>query len=76
MKIKEEYQVKISSRFAALENLYGGGGGGGYDVDTNTVWKSSRENIRAFTIENLGYYELKQPKTLFEVCPELFEEAS
>jgi hypothetical protein len=46
---KEQYHVKISNRFAALEifNSDDGGGGGGYDDDDiNRVWERIRENIK------------------------------
>jgi hypothetical protein len=36
VEVKEKYQVKISNRFADLENL-------GYDVDMNWAWESIRE---------------------------------
>jgi DNA repair ATPase RecN len=54
MKVREQYQVKISSRFAALENL-----NDDY-VDISRAWKSITGNMKASTTESLGYYELKQ----------------
>jgi hypothetical protein len=39
IKGKELYQVKISNRFTALENLVD-------DVDINRAWKIIRENIQ------------------------------
>jgi hypothetical protein len=39
VKVKEQYQVKISDRFTALENLDD-------DVDINRAWGSIRENIK------------------------------
>jgi hypothetical protein len=36
---KEQYRVKISSRFAALENL-------DMEVDINRAWETIRENIK------------------------------
>jgi hypothetical protein len=48
VEVKEQYQVKISNRFAPLENLY-----------DDVAWESIRENIIASTAENLGYYESK-----------------
>jgi hypothetical protein len=52
VEMKEEYQVKMSNRLAALEDLdYGGGGGGGSDddddVDINRAGESIRENMKA-----------------------------
>jgi hypothetical protein len=46
---KEQYHVKISNTFAALENL-------GAKVDINRAWKTVRENM------SLGYYEFKKRK--------------
>jgi hypothetical protein len=37
--VKEEYQIKISNRFAALENLDD-------NVDINRAWENIRENIK------------------------------
>jgi hypothetical protein len=56
---KEQYQVKITNRFAALEN---------YDdnVDMNTAWENIRENIKTSVKEILGHYELQQHKPLFD----------
>jgi hypothetical protein len=51
---KEEYQVKISNRFAASENLD--------DVDINRTWETVRENIKISANGSSGYYELKQHK--------------
>jgi uncharacterized membrane protein len=49
VEVKEQYQVKVSSRFAALENVggggtgggSGGGSGGGGDRDSNRAGKIS-----------------------------------
>jgi hypothetical protein len=48
---KEQYHVKISNRFAALENL-------DTEVDINKAWDAIRENIKISASESLGYYEL------------------
>jgi hypothetical protein len=37
--VKEQCWVKITNRFAALENC-------DHNVDMNTVWENSRENIK------------------------------
>jgi hypothetical protein len=64
VEIKEQYQVKISNRFAALENLDGGGGGGDNDddndVDMSKTWEGITENMKASATESIGYYELNQ----------------
>jgi hypothetical protein len=52
---KEQYQVKITNRFAALENF-------GENVDMNRAWENIRENIKISTNESLGHYELQQHK--------------
>jgi hypothetical protein len=39
MQVKEQYQVKISTRFAALDSL-------GNKVSLNSVWERIKENIR------------------------------
>jgi hypothetical protein len=40
VEVKEKYQVVISNRFAALENL-------DESLDINTAWESIRENIKS-----------------------------
>jgi hypothetical protein len=52
---KEKYCVKVSNRFAALEDLDA-------KVEINAVWITIRENIKISVKESLGYYELKQHK--------------
>jgi hypothetical protein len=49
--IKEQYQVKISNRFAAFENLED-------NVDINRAWKNVRENIKILAKASLGHYNL------------------
>jgi hypothetical protein len=39
VEVKEQYQVKISNRFAALENFED-------DIDINSTWESITENIK------------------------------
>jgi hypothetical protein len=55
VKGKEQYQVEISNRFAALENL-------DHDVNINRAWETIRENIKVSAKASLGYYELKKHK--------------
>jgi hypothetical protein len=50
VEIKEQYQVKVSNKLAALGNL------GGDDEDINSAWK----------VLSLGYNELKQHKPWFD----------
>jgi hypothetical protein len=64
---KEQYQVEISDRFAALENLDD-------DVDINSAWETVRENIKISGKESLGY-ELKKDKPLSDKgCSELLDQ--
>ena len=49
-------EVKISNRFAALNNLSD-------SEDINWVWENIKENITISDIDTLGLYELKQHKS-------------
>jgi len=40
LEVKKQYQIKISNRFAALENLND-------SEDINRAWESIKENIKA-----------------------------
>jgi hypothetical protein len=44
---KRQYQVTISNRFAALENLV--------DMDINRSWETIMKNIKISDKESLGY---------------------
>jgi hypothetical protein len=55
VEVKEKYQVEISSRFTALENL-------GESLDINSAWENIKENIKISANENLGYHRLKHSK--------------
>jgi hypothetical protein len=45
------------------------------EVDINTVWETTRQNIKISTKESLGYYELKKHKPWFnEGCSELLDQ--
>jgi hypothetical protein len=52
---KEKYRIKVSNRFAALEDLDAG-------VGINSGWKTIRENIKISTKESLVDYKLKKHK--------------
>jgi hypothetical protein len=68
VEVKENYHVKVSNRFAALEDL-------GAEVKINIVWETIKENIKISAKESLGYYELKQHKPWFdEGCPKLLDQ--
>jgi hypothetical protein len=53
--VKEQYQVTIRNKFAALENLEDSG-------DINGAWDNIRENIKSSAKERLGYCESKHRK--------------
>jgi DNA repair exonuclease SbcCD ATPase subunit len=55
VEVNEKYQVEISSRFAALENL-------DESMDINSAWKSFRENIKRLAEAKLGYLRPKHNK--------------
>jgi hypothetical protein len=56
LEVKEKYQIEITNRFAALENLI-------FDEDVNRAWENIKENIKASAKESLG---LKQHKPWFD----------
>jgi len=58
VEVKERYEVKISNRFATLENLDGGD-----DMNISRARENIRENVNASATESVGYYELKQYKS-------------
>jgi hypothetical protein len=53
--VKEQYQVTIKNKFAALENLDDNG-------DINQAWETIRENIRISGKESIGLCESKSYK--------------
>ena len=60
--VRKEYQIWITNRFAALENLSD-------DEDINRAWKNVKENIKTSAKESLGLKELKRHKPWFyEEC--------
>jgi hypothetical protein len=56
--VRKQYQIEISNRFAALENLRD-------SEDINRTGENINENIKTSAKESLGLYELKQHKTRF-----------
>jgi len=50
---REQYQIEITDRFAALENLND-------DEDVNGTWENIKENNQTSVKESLGLHELKQ----------------
>jgi len=59
--VRENYQIEITNRFAALENLND-------DEDVNMTWENIKENIHTSAKESLGLHELKQNKSWFDEC--------
>jgi len=49
LEVRKQYQMKISNRFAALENLNG-------NEDINMAWDNIKENIKTSAKESLGLY--------------------
>jgi hypothetical protein len=65
--VKEQYQVTVRNKFAALEILKDSG-------NINRGWDNIRENIKISAQESLGYCESKHRKPLFdEKCSELVD---
>jgi len=57
--VREQYQIEITNRFAALENLDD-------DEDVNRNWENIKENIQTSVKESLGLDEFKQNKPWFD----------
>ena len=55
--VKEQYQIEITNRFAALENV---------NEDVNRTWENIKENIETSAEESLGLHELKQNKPWYD----------
>ena len=51
LEVKEKYQIEITKRFAALENLI-------VDKNVNRAWENIKENIKTSAKESLGLLEL------------------
>jgi len=57
--VREQYQIEITKRFAALENLND-------DEDVDRTWENIKENIQSSAKESLGLHVLKQNKSWFD----------
>ena len=55
LEFRKQYQIEITNRFAALENLSGG-------EDINRAWENIKESIKTSAKDSPGLYELKQHK--------------
>jgi hypothetical protein len=59
LEVKKQYQIEITNRFAALENVRDA-------EDINRAWESIKENIKTSAKESLGLHEMKQHKPWFD----------
>ena len=59
LEVRKQYQIEITNRFAALENLNEGEG-------INKAREYIKENIKTSAKESLGLQELKQHKPWFD----------
>ena len=57
--VREQYQIEITNRFAALENSDN-------DKDINRTWENIKENIQTSAKESLGLDQFKQNKPWFD----------
>jgi len=57
--VREHYQIEITNRFAALENVNN-------EENVNRTWKHIKENIQTSAKESLGLHELNQNKPWFD----------
>jgi len=57
--VREHYQIEITNRFAALENVND-------EEDVNRTWEHINENIQTSAKESLGLHELNQNKPWFD----------
>jgi len=59
LEVRKQYQIKLSKRFADLENLID-------SEDINRDWENIKENIKIRARESLGLFESKQHKPWFD----------
>jgi hypothetical protein len=55
LEVRKQYQIDITNRFAALENLSD-------REDISRAWENIPENIKTSAKDSLGLYKLKQHK--------------
>ena len=58
LKVKKQYQIKISNSFAAWKNLK-------YGEDMPRAWEILKDSMKT-SAESIGLYELKQHKPWFD----------
>jgi hypothetical protein len=67
LQVRKQYPLKISNRFAALENL-------NVSKDINRAWEKIKENIKISAKGSLGLHEWKQHKSWFdEECSQFLD---
>jgi hypothetical protein len=59
LEVRQQHQLKVSNRFAALENL-------NVSEDINRAWENVKENIKISAKESLCLHERKQHKPWFD----------
>jgi len=59
LEIRKQYQVEITNRFAALENL-------NEDEDVNRIWGNIKHNVQISAKESLSMHEWKQHNPWFD----------
>ena len=59
LEVRKQFQIVITNRFAALENLSD-------SKDINRAWNNNKENTKITAKRSLGLYELKQHKPWFD----------
>jgi len=59
LEARKQYQIKISNRFAALQNSND-------SKDINRAWENVEDNSKTSVKESLGLSELKQGKPRFD----------
>jgi len=59
LKVRKQYQIEITNRFAALGNLSD-------DEDINMFWENIKVNIKTSAKDSLDLHELKQHKPWFD----------
>jgi hypothetical protein len=68
MEVRKQFQIELSNRFAALENLND-------SDDINRAWENIRENTKIAAKETLSLYGRKQHKLWFdEECSQVLGE--
>jgi predicted lipase len=59
LEVRKQYQIEITNRFAALENLDN-------DGDINRAWENIKDSTQTSARQSLGLHESKQRKPWFD----------